>query len=105
MRPTNRTRTVVAIRRQPGPPRVVVPLIAGTETLYEVDLTATPSRVWRAAFLRPPARLTGARSTPARGRIGLEGSTILFRTAPARLPVWLRRIDRWIAYANSVVQE
>jgi hypothetical protein len=29
----------------------------------------------------------------------------MFRTLPARAPAWLRRIDRWIAYANSVVAE
>jgi len=28
-----------------------------------------------------------------------------FRTAPRHLGDWLRRIDRWIAYANSVVDE
>jgi hypothetical protein len=29
-----------------------------------------------------------------------------FRTTPlCRLDAWLRRIDRWIAYANSIVEE
>ena len=34
-----------------------------------------------------------------------DGPRITFRTIPARLHAWLRRIDRWIAYANSVVEE
>ena len=29
---------------------------------------------------------------------------MIFRTAPAQLDGWLRRIDQWIAYANSVVE-
>jgi hypothetical protein len=95
----------VAIQRRPGPPRLVVPLIEGGDALYEMQLTTAPSPVWRAAFLRPPPRLTGPRSTPDAGRVYLHGSTVYFRTAPRRLDAWLRRIDRWIAYANSVVEE
>jgi hypothetical protein len=30
---------------------------------------------------------------------------VTFRTIPAKLHTWLRRVDRWIAYANSVVEE
>jgi hypothetical protein len=61
--------------------------------------------VWRAAFLRPPARLTTVRFTPEVGRVELNRHRVTFRTIPARLHAWLRRIDQWIAYANSVVEE
>jgi hypothetical protein len=91
--------------RQPDPPRVVVNGIEGRDTLYELKLTAEPSPVWRAAFLRPPPRLTGPKSTPDVGRINLQGAVVSFRTAPRRLEGWLRRIDAWIAYANSIVEE
>lgn len=92
------------IQRLPGPAHTLTPLQTG-HTVYEVSLTAAPSREWRAAFLRPPPRLTSATSTPEIGRVGLHGATVHFRTAPHRLRFWLRRIDRWIAYANSVVEE
>jgi hypothetical protein len=46
------------------------------------------------------------RFTPERGRLQLDGATtVLFRTTPRLMPGWLRRIERWIAYANSVVEE
>ncbi len=35
--------------------------------------------------------------------MGLNRAAVHFRTAPHRLRFWLRRIDRWIEYANSVV--
>jgi hypothetical protein len=35
----------------------------------------------------------------------LTGARIVFRTSPPQLHQWLRRIDRWIAYANSVTEE
>ena len=93
----------MAIRRRPGPPQIVTP-IAGNQTVYSVELSATPSPPWRAAFLRPPARLTRSRYTPELGRLSLDGATVLFRTAPDRLERWQRRIDRWVQYANSVVE-
>jgi hypothetical protein len=37
--------------------------------------------------------------------VSLDGAAVIVRTTPAQLPAWLRRIDRWIAYANSVVAE
>jgi hypothetical protein len=43
--------------------------------------------------------------TPEVGRLGLPGARVIFRTSPPRLRYWLRRIDHWIAYANSVVEE
>jgi hypothetical protein len=30
---------------------------------------------------------------------------VLFRTTPSRMPAWLKWIDRWIEYANSIVAE
>jgi hypothetical protein len=80
------------------------PLQTG-HTIYEVTLSAVPSRPWRAAFLRPPVRLTSARYTPEIGRVGLHRATVHFRTTPHRLRFWLRRVDRWVEYANSVVEE
>jgi hypothetical protein len=74
-------------------------------TLYEVTLSAVPSAAWRAAFLRPAASLTATTATPELGGIGLDGDRVHFRTIPKRLHFWLRWIDRWIAYANSVVEE
>jgi hypothetical protein len=91
--------------RQPGRPRVVVEGIEGQDALYELELTAPPSAAWRAAFLRPPRALTNMHVTPDVGRLSVHGSTVYFRTAPRRLTTWLRRLDRWIAYANSVVDE
>ena len=70
--------------------------------------TAAPvgetSPAWRAALLRPPARLTTAGTTSEAGRLELNGHRVTFRTIPAKLHAWLRRIDRWIAYANAVVE-
>jgi hypothetical protein len=94
----------MAIQRLRRPP-LAVPADKG-ETLYEVQLSESPSGAWRAAFLRPPDRLTSVRGTPELGRVGIgAAATVHFRTAPARLHAWLRRIDLWIAYANSVVEE
>jgi hypothetical protein len=92
------------IQRLSEPPRAV-PLLQGAETLYEVKLNANPSPAWRAFFLRPPGRLTAHGYTPTRGRVGLGGGTVHFRTTPDMLDAWLRRIDLWIACANSVVEE
>lgn len=94
----------MAIQRLPGPPHTVT-LTSGAQTLYEVALSAAPSPAWRAAFLRPPAALTTAQYTPALGRLGLAGARVTFRTSPPRLHAWLRRIDTWVEYANSVVEE
>jgi hypothetical protein len=96
--------TAIAILRLPGPPHAVT-LTPGNQMVYEVTLSAVPSPEWRAAFLRPPTRLTSARYTPELGRLGLDGATVIFRTAPHRARHWLRRIDRWVQYANSVVEE
>ena len=89
------------IRRPPHP----IALTTKAQALYDVALSAVPSRTWRAAFLRPPPALTPARYTPELGRLGLDGARVSFRTSPPHLHRWLRRIDRWIAYANSVVEE
>ena len=94
----------MAIRRRASRPKTIVSLPTGP-TLYSVTLTAAPSRAWRAAFIRPPARLARGQFTPELGRVGLDGATVLFRTTPRQLDAWLRRIDRWIAYANSVLAE
>jgi hypothetical protein len=94
----------MAIRRVQRPPHPIA-LATPSQALYEVALTAIPSRVWRAAFLRPPSALTSTRFTPELGRLGLEGARVSFRTSPPHLHRWLRRIDRWIEYANSVVEE
>jgi hypothetical protein len=91
--------------RRPGPPRVVVDGIEGRDTLYEIELWVAPSPQWRAAFLRPPPALITKDRTPEVGRVAIHGTTMHFRTAPRNLGAWLRRIDRWIAYANSVVAE
>jgi hypothetical protein len=80
-------------------------MIDTREALYEFELAAVPAAEWRAAFLRPPPRLTSARYMPDIGRVGLTGATGHFRTTPERARFWLKRIDRWIAYANSVVEE
>jgi hypothetical protein len=37
--------------------------------------------------------------------LGLDEARVSFRTSPPHLHRWLRRIDRWIEYANSVVEE
>jgi hypothetical protein len=92
------------IKRLRRPPQSVT-LTEGALTLYEVELNAVPSSAWRAAFLRPPVRLTTAQRSPKFCRLGLDGSRVTFRTTPARLHAWLRWIDRWIAYANLVVKE
>jgi hypothetical protein len=74
-------------------------------TLYEAALSGRPSLAWRAAFLRPPPTLLTREYTPEPGRMGLAWSSIHFRTTPTQLEGWLRRIDSWIAYANSVADE
>jgi hypothetical protein len=67
------------------------------------ELSATPSPAWRAAFLRPPERLQSPRRTPDVGRLELRGTRVQFRTTPRQPTSWLRCVDRWIQYANSVV--
>jgi len=94
----------MAIQRLPRAPRPITYTV-GALTFYEIELSEAPSREWRAAFLRPPPRLMTPQSTPELGRLELDGPRITFRTIPARLHAWLRRIDRWIAYANSVLEE
>jgi hypothetical protein len=95
--------TAVAIQQLPRPPHPVT-LTSKNVTLYEVELSAPPSGVWRAAFLRPPPALRTTRFTPELGRLGLDGGRITLRTTPPHLHRWLRRIDRWIEYANSAVE-
>jgi hypothetical protein len=94
----------MAIKRRPGPAQLVT-MVTPHGALYECELTTMPSPVWRAAFLRPPPRLTTMQYTPDPGRVGLTGGMIHFRTTSARAHFWLKRIARWIAYANSVVEE
>jgi hypothetical protein len=94
----------MAIQRLPNPPHPVLLTKKGAQTLYSVALSAAPSAAWRAAFLRPPPALTTVRYTPELGRLGFDGPRVSFRTTPPRLHEWLRRIDRWVEYANSVVQ-
>jgi hypothetical protein len=94
----------VAIRRLREPPHPVT-LAKGKQTRYELTLSAVPSAAWRAAFLRPPARLVTATASPELARLGLDRDRVFFRSPPSRLHYWLRWIDRWIAYANSVVAE
>jgi hypothetical protein len=91
-------------QRCPGSPRVVVDGIEGRDTLYEFDLSTAPSPAWRAVFLRPPPALTTADHTPDIGRVAIHGRTVHFRAPPQHRGDWLRRIDQWIAYANSVVE-
>ena len=91
------------IRRLRQPPHAIT-LVRQTQTVYEVELSAAPSPEWRAAFLRPPPGLTTTTYTPELG-LGLDGARVAFRTTPSRLHGWLRRIDRWIEYANSMVEE
>jgi hypothetical protein len=92
----------MAIERLQIPPRAV-PLLRGQQTLYEAELSAEPSRAWRVAFLGPPLALRTSAYTPEFGRVELAGASVHFRTAPRDLHHWLHWIDRWIAYANSVV--
>jgi hypothetical protein len=100
-RPLPLLRIVRRVRGRPVP--VLTELPARPEIVYAVPLTAAPSRPWRGAFVRPPARMTTARYTPH--AVSLDGASVIVRTTPAGLPAWLRRIDRWIEYANSVVEE
>jgi hypothetical protein len=97
--------TVLLLQRRAGAPRIWVSGIEGRDTLYEVELTRSPSREWRAAFIRPPAALVTPNRTPEAGRVTVRGTTLQFRAAPRDLNGWLRRLDRWIAYANSIVEE
>jgi hypothetical protein len=62
----------MAVHRLRRPP-LAVPADKG-ETLYEVQLSGSPSAAWRAAFLRPPARLTSVRGTLELGRLELVGA-------------------------------
>ena len=90
----------MAIQRVPGPPRVILSSLEGTEYLFEVLLTAIPSPAWRACFVRPPARLTSTRYAPDVGRVtGPQNAGTSGRSRP-EVDAWLRRIDRWIAYAT-----
>jgi hypothetical protein len=75
----------MAIRRVQRPPHPIA-LATPSQALYEVALSAIPSRVWRAAFLRPPSALTTTRFTPELGRLGLDGARVTFRTSPPHSP-------------------
>jgi hypothetical protein len=44
------------------------------------------------------------RLTPGEARLYLHEAVVYSRGAPRRLDPWVRRIDRWIAYANSIVE-
>jgi len=94
----------MAIQRLRRPPRPVT-FTRGALTIYEVDLNTAPSPAWRIAFLNPPLAFTTAQHTPALGHLEIHGPRLTFRTIPVRLHGWLRRIDRWIEYANSVVDK
>jgi hypothetical protein len=97
--------SAVPLKRRAGSPRVVVDRIEDRDTLYEVELTRIPSREWRAAFLRPRPALVSPNRTPDAGRVVVREATVQFRASPRDLNGWLRRLDRWIAYANSIVEE
>ena len=73
---------------------MAVPLVDSELVVYEVDLSAVPSPTWRTAFLRPPPPLVTARFTPDTGRVGVHGSTVVFRTDLDGLALWLRRLDQ-----------
>jgi hypothetical protein len=90
--------------RGPGPPRPIVDVAEGA-TVYEAALRGTPSREWRAAFLRPSPGLLTPKYMPELARVDLIEDRIIFRASHGHLDGWLRRIDEWIAYANSVVEE
>jgi hypothetical protein len=53
--------------------------------------------------VRPPARL--GHSPFTLDGIDLQGAAVIFRAAPSKVQDGLHWIDRWIAYANSVVDE
>ena len=93
------------LERLPDLPRVVVARIEGRDTLYEFDLSAAPSRAWRAVFLRPPPALTTADHTPDIGRVAIHGRTVHFRAAPQHQGDWMRRIDQWIGYVTSIGEQ
>jgi hypothetical protein len=86
----------MAIQRLPGP-TMAIPFTDTEQTVYEIGLSAVPSPTWRAAFLRPPPTLQTTRFTPDMGRVSVHGARVVFRTDLDGLPVWLRRLDRWIA--------
>ena len=92
-------------QRGPGSPRVVVDGIVGRDTLYEVGLWTTPFRHGAPPSCgRSPSLISGDR-TPEAGRVAIHGATLHFGAAPPPLTEWLRQVDRWIGYANSVVAE
>jgi hypothetical protein len=93
----------MALHRLPGRPAVITPLQGRRQAVYQVGLSAVPSPGWRAVFVRTPARLGPSPFTP--DGIDLQGSAAIFRDAPSKVQDWLRRIDRWIAYADSVEEE
>jgi len=43
--------------------------------------------------------------TPDIGRVAIYGRTVHFGAAPQHRGDWLRGIDQWIGYANSIVEE
>ena len=61
-----------------------------------------PGRGPRRRAMTKKVRLRRLRSV---GGVGLNQATIQSQTTPARARFWLKRIDRRIAYANSVVDE
>ena len=83
-----------------APPRV--PATAGLDAL--LGRTQCGAFTGLARGLPPAAARARDCHVHARvGRLGVPGARIIFRAGPPRLRHWLCRIDRGIAYANSVV--
>ena len=78
---------------------------SGADQVFEVQLSATPTFRWRIAFRRPPPQLVDSGFTLSLDCVEVHGAAVQFRTSRDELHAWLRRIDTWIAYANSVVEE
>ena len=81
--------------KRTGPP---IP-IAARGSVYELSVTlnATPSPTWRRLFQAPDEWTEPCHPS----RITVKHRELIFSSEEARVPVWIKQIDKWIAAANQ----
>jgi len=81
--------------KRTGPP---IP-IAARGSVYELSVTlnAMPSPAWRRLFQAPDKWTEPYHPS----RITVKHRELIFLSEEARVPVWIKQIDKWIAAANQ----
>jgi hypothetical protein len=66
---------------------------------YRIPLTGLSNASWRTAFKQPPASLVTSSFHP--DRVTVRGRYLLLDTSEGRLDAWVKRIQKWIDWANE----